>query len=87
MLLDIGSKTFAVYAECARLYSRHDLGDHRDILAAFRGMSNLIGKEMGAPLHFGLPTSHFDLALLWSLHHLVSGVNLETRRSERPLAI
>jgi Heterokaryon incompatibility protein (HET) len=66
MLQDVETKGFPVYAECVRLYSQRDLTLRRDILAAFQGMSNLLGRALHAPLHFGLPTSHFDLALLWS---------------------
>jgi hypothetical protein len=65
MLSDIETTAFAIYMECIRLYTSRQLSEAKDILAAFQGMSNLFGHEMKAPFHFGLPTSHFDIALLW----------------------
>lgn len=53
------------YAHCVALYTRRDLYEPFDILAAFGGMCKLMEYTMQAPLVFGLPTSHFDLALLW----------------------
>lgn len=53
-----------VYMNCVALYTARHLTKSRDILAAFDGISNLLEKAMAAPLIFGLPSSHFDLALL-----------------------
>lgn len=49
----------------ARLYSARELTHPRDILAAFSGIASFLTCSMGAPFVFGLPASHFDLALLW----------------------
>ncbi|KAI9853965.1 MAG: hypothetical protein M1813_001609 [Trichoglossum hirsutum] len=65
MLHELESRAFRVYTVCVELYTSRILGRPEDILAAFQGMSNLIGKALGNPLLFGLPSSHFDLALLW----------------------
>jgi hypothetical protein len=65
MLNDLKTRNFWVYANCVSLYTSRTLGRQKDILAAFNGMSNLIGNEMRAPLVFGLPSAYFDLAFLW----------------------
>lgn len=48
------------------MYTGRRLTKPRDVLAAFRGVEWLLEEHMEAPFLFGLPTSHFDLALLWS---------------------
>ncbi|RSM05632.1 hypothetical protein CEP52_006177 [Fusarium oligoseptatum] len=53
------------YTHCVDLYTKRDLYEPFDILAAFSGMCKLMEDTLQAPLIFGLPTSHFDLALLW----------------------
>ncbi|OMP83687.1 hypothetical protein BK809_0005068 [Diplodia seriata] len=53
------------YMNCVQLYSARDLTKPEDILAAFNGVSNHIEDALSSVLTFGLPTSHFDLALLW----------------------
>jgi heterokaryon incompatibility protein (HET) len=65
LLHQLESRAFRVYMTCMELYTDRVLSKSKDILAAFNGMSNLIGKAMGSPLVFGLPSSHFDLSLLW----------------------
>ncbi|KAH8817197.1 heterokaryon incompatibility protein-domain-containing protein, partial [Xylogone sp. PMI_703] len=54
-----------VYMRCVRLYTERRLSKPRDILAAFNGMSNLMCDRMELPFIHGLPSSHFDIALLW----------------------
>ncbi|KAK7634303.1 heterokaryon incompatibility protein-domain-containing protein [Phyllosticta citricarpa] len=54
------------YMHCVELFSGRCLTKSTDVLAAFNGVSNLIESAMSGPLCFGLPTSHFDLALLWT---------------------
>jgi hypothetical protein len=54
-----------VYMKSVELYTARELTKEEDILAAFSGVSNLMQETMLAPFVFGLPTSHFDLALLW----------------------
>jgi Heterokaryon incompatibility protein (HET) len=53
------------YMLCVSLYTKRELTKAKDIIAAFDGMSNAVEKTMRAPFCFGLPTSHFDFALLW----------------------
>src|ERR1700761_7849973 len=65
LLHQLETRSFRVYMTCMELYTDRVLSKPKDILAAFNGMSNLIGKAMGSPLLFGLPSSHFDLSLLW----------------------
>ena len=65
LLRELEFTAFRVYMTCVELYTSRILSRPKDILAAFNGMSNLLGNGMGSPLVFGLPSSHFDLALLW----------------------
>ena len=58
-------RAFWVYIRVAELYSSRNLSKPKDMLAAFSGIANILQRTMRAPLIFGLPTSHFDLALLW----------------------
>lgn len=37
----------------------------KDIFAAFTGIGNLVCNALGGSLLYGLPSSHFDWALLW----------------------
>ncbi|KAH7043819.1 heterokaryon incompatibility protein-domain-containing protein [Macrophomina phaseolina] len=53
------------YMNCIPLYSSRDLTKSGDIIAAFNGVANHIENALDSPLIFGLPSSHFDLALLW----------------------
>lgn len=58
-------RAFWVYMKCVEQYTGRILTKSKDVLAAFQGTSWLLRKHMRAPLLHGLPTSHFDLALLW----------------------
>ncbi|KAF2222159.1 heterokaryon incompatibility protein-domain-containing protein [Elsinoe ampelina] len=62
---DLKSRPFFVYTQCIGLYSARQLTKEEDILAAFTGVENMLSRYLNGPLAFGLPTSHFDLALLW----------------------
>ena len=77
MLRELDTRSFWVYTNCVYLYSSRALTKQKDILAAFNGVSNRISKVMKAPFIFGLPSSHFDLALLWQPRSA-----LERRRTE-----
>jgi hypothetical protein len=44
---------------------KRELTQSKDILAAFTGMGNLVCNALGGNLVYGLPSSHFDWALLW----------------------
>ena len=65
MLRELSRRALWVYTNCVPLYTARVLSNRRDILAAFNGICNLMEKTMHAPFVFGLPSSHFDMALLW----------------------
>lgn len=65
MLQKLSTRPLAVYKQALELYMTRQLTQPRDILAAFTGMGNLIGEALGGHLVYGLPSSHFDWALLW----------------------
>ncbi|KAF4968196.1 hypothetical protein FSARC_4386 [Fusarium sarcochroum] len=65
MLSQLKLRAMWFYAHCVALYTVRELYEPFDILAAFSGMCKLIEQTIRAPFVFGLPTSHFDLALLW----------------------
>ena len=65
MLRELDRRALWVYTNCVALYTARILTKRKDILAAFNGISNLMEKTMRAPFIFGLPSSHFDMALLW----------------------
>ena len=54
-----------VYIQCVSLYTSRALTESEDVLAAFNGILNRIESIVQAPCIIGLPTSHFDFALLW----------------------
>jgi len=65
ILHELKRRPIRVYMNCMSRYSERQLTKAKDILAAFNGVSNMISDVMRAPFIFGLPSSHFDLALLW----------------------
>lgn len=65
ILQELNKRPIRVYMNCMSRYSSRSLTQPKDILAAFNGVSNSISEVMEAPFIFGLPSSHFDLALLW----------------------
>lgn len=66
LLEELIPRPFLFYINCIALYSSRTLSHPEDVLAAFNGVSNLMEEKMGAPFVFGLPSSHFDLAVLWT---------------------
>ena len=64
-LRELGRRALWVYINCVPLYTARTLTKRKDILAAFNGVCNLMERTMQAPFIFGLPSSHFDMALLW----------------------
>ncbi|GAB1316997.1 hypothetical protein MFIFM68171_07207 [Madurella fahalii] len=62
---ELRRRAFWFYMKCIRLYTGRDLSKPKDILTAFQGAAWLLEDRMKAPLFYGLPSSHFDLALLW----------------------
>ncbi|KAI5860078.1 heterokaryon incompatibility protein-domain-containing protein [Durotheca rogersii] len=65
-LRELRERPLSFYLTYVRMYTGRRLTKPQDILAAFAGISWLLGRYMDAPLLFGLPTSHFDLAILWN---------------------
>lgn len=65
MLRELHRRPLWVYLKCIALYTSRQLTKSKDVLAAFSGITNRLMKTMQAPFIFGLPSSHFDLALLW----------------------
>ena len=65
MFQQLPQRAFWVYTKIVTLYTQRDLTKAEDILAAFSGIRNHMKTTMNAPYIFGLPSSHFDLALLW----------------------
>lgn len=65
MLRELSRRALWVYTNCVPLYTARILTNRKDVLAAFNGICNLMEKTMQAPFIFGLPSSHFDMALLW----------------------
>jgi len=63
---ELRRRAFWFYMKCIQLYTGRDLTKPKDILTAFQGTSWLLEERMKAPLLYGLPSSHFDLALLWT---------------------
>ncbi|KAI5926683.1 heterokaryon incompatibility protein-domain-containing protein [Camillea tinctor] len=62
---ELRRKAFWFYMKCILLYTGRDLTHPKDVLTAFQGTSWLLQQRLNAPLFYGLPASHFDLALLW----------------------
>ncbi|KAK0747230.1 heterokaryon incompatibility protein-domain-containing protein [Apiosordaria backusii] len=63
---ELRRRAFWFYMKCIQLYTGRSLTRPKDILTAFEGASWLLQEQMNAPLFYGLPSSHFDLALLWT---------------------
>lgn len=65
ILRQVDKKPIWVYNKAVELYTRRSLTKQADILAAFSGIYKMLECELRRPFVFGLPTSHFDLAILW----------------------
>lgn len=63
---ELNRRAFWFYMRCVGLYTGRELSQPKDILTAFQGTSWLLQQRFNSPLLYGLPTSHFDIALLWS---------------------
>ena len=53
------------YMNCVSLYSSRSLTKQDDVIAAFNGVSIRIEEVLYSPMIFALPSSHFDLAMVW----------------------
>ncbi|KAK7934701.1 hypothetical protein PG985_000196 [Apiospora marii] len=62
---ELQHRAFWFYMKCVPLYTDRNLTQPKDILTAFQGTAWLLQQQLNAPLFYGLPSSHFDLALLW----------------------
>ncbi|KAL2045787.1 hypothetical protein N7G274_002218 [Stereocaulon virgatum] len=65
MFRELNRRALWIYINCVSLYTTWILTKWKDIRAAFNGISNLTEKTMRAPFIFGLPSSRFDMVLLW----------------------
>ena len=68
---ELNRRSIWFYTKCVSGFTERQLTKPADILAAFDGMSKLMQRQMHAPFCFGLPTSHFDFALLWEPQKVV----------------
>jgi Heterokaryon incompatibility protein (HET) len=64
-LKELETRPIRFYMACIELYTGRQLSFAKDILNAFNGVSRLMEEYMGAQFFFGMPSSHFDFALLW----------------------
>ena len=65
ILQKLAQQPLLVYKQSLQLYMQRKLTFQKDILAAFTGIGNLVCDALDGDLIFGLPSSHFDWALLW----------------------
>jgi hypothetical protein len=64
-------RRFSTYV---KLYSVRKLTFYTDKLAAFEGLGKVLSSHLDAALHYGLPDSYFDWALLWELNMLPENI-------------
>lgn len=64
-LKQLPDRPLDVYKKALELYMLRELSRPKDILAAFNGIGNVVCAASGGTLVYGLPSSHFDWALLW----------------------
>ena len=64
-LAELDQRPIWFYMKCVSMYTGRSLSFRKDVLNAFKGVENLLASRFRARLVHGLPTSHFDLALLW----------------------
>ena len=65
ILRTLNDRAVQVYIKTMEMYTSRQLTRPEDILPAFNGISNLVGRVLGANFVYGLPNTHFDWALLW----------------------
>ncbi|KAL8851351.1 MAG: hypothetical protein Q9221_003718 [Calogaya cf. arnoldii] len=54
-------------AEAASTLSARQLTVPSDVLNAFRGMSNVLSRDINTTMFWGLPTAYFEHSLLWNI--------------------
>ena len=72
ILDDLNTRSILLYIRSVERYTLRELSRPEDVLSAFRGITNMIGKRLSPAqpaFVFGLPRSHFDWALLWEPQH------------------
>ena len=74
-ILQLDTQPLQAFANVVQMYTSRSLSYSKDIVAAFKGIGNLICTALGGTLTHCLPSSHFDWALLWEAY------NAPTRRS------
>jgi hypothetical protein len=57
---------FESYARVITDYNRRQLSYSEDVLSAFSGLGEAMAARTGTSMHFAMPSSSFDLALLWT---------------------
>ena len=64
---NLDTRALQIYMRSIQLYTSRKLTKQNDVLNAFTGIGNLISSSLGSntSLVWGLPTTHFDFALLW----------------------
>ena len=68
ILDDLNTRAILLYMKSVEKYTSRRLSRRENILSAFQGIGNMIGKSLSpkqSNFLFGLPRSHFDWALLW----------------------
>ena len=60
------SSRFRAYIQCVESYTPRELPSPTHALKAFVGISNHLGWKMETRFYSGLPSSHFDVAILWA---------------------
>jgi hypothetical protein len=72
ILQQANQKPLWVYTKVVEPYTRRNLTKKWDILAAFSGIYRMLERKMKTKFVFGLPASHFDLAILWQSEKVVN---------------
>lgn len=68
---------FDVYATAVAEYTKRALTNSDDKLKAMNGLFNLLEYPFRGPFHFGVPTTLFDVGLLWMPVHASSRSNMQ----------
>ena len=80
MLNYLNARAILLFMKSVEIYTSRQLTRPENILAAFQGIGNVVGKKLGADLIYGLPRSHFDWALLWEPQSAADARTIEPRK-------
>ena len=61
----VSSSAYKLYKDMVESCTQRDVGKASDKLVAFNGISNIVEQCLQTHLHYGLPESLIDVALLW----------------------